>query len=83
MASAGAPIKKSRGIVPLSHIKQEVDNEEPIPSGFTMDNDILYFIGRDVLAKSSPFISILLKEYHNSPMRRHSSELKTYLRMDT
>ena len=34
-----------------------------------------------MLAKSSPFIPVLLREYHDSPLEGHLGELKTYLRL--
>ena len=49
--------------------------------GFSIDHDRLFYKGRYVLARSSPFIPVLLREYHDSPLGGHAGELKTYLRL--
>ena len=54
---------------------------EHVPTGFTLNNDRLLYKGRYVLARSSPFIPVLLHEYHDSPLGGHAGELKTYLQL--
>ena len=49
--------------------------------GFSTDHDRLFYKERYVLARSSPFISVFLREYHDSPLGGHAGELKTYLRL--
>ena len=63
----------------MVHIRQGLQKGDPNPLGFTLENDILFYKGCYVLAKSSPFISVLLREYHNSPFGGHMGEIKTYL----
>ena len=65
----------------LTRIRDAVLKGEPVPLGFSIDHDRLFYKGRYVLARSSPFISVLLREYHDSPLGRHAGELKTYLRL--
>lgn len=62
----------------LSKIYQAVKNGTYTPLGFTIHQDKLFYKERFVLAKASPFIPILLKEYHDSPMGGHGGEVKTY-----
>ena len=54
---------------------------EQVPLGFTLEEDILFFKGWYVIARSSPFIPVLLREYHDSPLGGHPGELKTYMRL--
>ena len=65
----------------LFRIRAAVEKGEQIPTDFTLKNDVLHYKGIYVLAKSSPFIPALLREYHDSPLGGHAEELKTYLRM--
>ena len=62
-------------------IRQGLQKGEPNSLGFTLENDILFYNGLYVLAKSLPFISVLLREYHDSPYGGHMGELKTYLQL--
>lgn len=50
-------------------------------AGFTVAGDRLLYKVRMVLAKTSAFIPLLLREYHDSPTGGHSGEVKTYLRL--
>ena len=65
----------------LVHIRDAVLKGEQVPTGFTVDHDRLFFKGRFVLARTSPFIPVLLREYHDFPLGGHAGELKTYLRL--
>ena len=60
----------------LMRIREAVLKEEQVPSRYTLVEDILYYKGRYVLSKASPFIAVLLREYHDSPMGGHAGELK-------
>ena len=44
----------------LVRIRSGVEKGEQVPTGFSMTNNVLFFKGRYVLAKSSPFIPVLL-----------------------
>ena len=65
----------------LARIREAVALGEGVPAGYMLENDVLFCKGRYVLAKSSPFIPVLLREYHHSPVGRHAGKLKTYLRL--
>lgn len=52
----------------LTRVRHGVEKGEQIPLGFDLVNDLLFIKGRCVLAKSSPFISVLLREHHTSPL---------------
>ena len=65
----------------LVRIREAVALEEAVPAGYTLENDVLFCKGRYVFAKSSPFIPVLLREYHNSPVVEHAGESKTYLQL--
>ena len=67
--------------VSLVRIRAAVEKGEQIPTGFSISNNVLLYKGRNVLAKSSPFIVVLLREYHDSPLGGHAGELKTCLCM--
>lgn len=41
----------------------------------------LFFKNRFVVPKTSSYVAILLKEYHDSPISGNSGELKTYMRL--
>ena len=51
------------------------------PFGFSLNHDRLFFKGRFVLAKSLPFIPLLLQECHDSPLGDHGGKVKTYQRL--
>lgn len=65
----------------LMQIKLTLAKNKVGTIGFSLVNDKLLFKGRYVLTKSFPYISVLLREYHVSPLGGHASELKTYLRV--
>ncbi|CAO2826301.1 unnamed protein product [Amaranthus hypochondriacus] len=65
----------------LMRIRQAVENNNAVPRGFTLQGDKLFYKGRYVLSHSSPFIAVLLQEYHDSPLGGHSGEFKTYQRL--
>lgn len=64
----------------LAKIRKESEEGKQLP-GFTLSNEKLLYKGRMILAKSSTFIPLLLREYHDSPTGGHSGEVKTYLRL--
>lgn len=64
----------------LAKLRQELVEGEQLP-GFTLDGGRLLFKGRMVLSKTSTFIPVLLREYHDTPTGGHSGEVKTYLRL--
>src|SRR5688572_26529399 len=47
--------------VSFVRIRSDVEKGEQINTGFSMKNDVLFYKGRYVLAKSSPFIPVLLQ----------------------
>lgn len=65
----------------LSAIVQALHDEQQAPLGYTIDREILVYNGRFVLPKNSPFIPLLLHEFHNSPAGGHSGSLKTFWRL--
>ena len=50
-------------IITLVRIRKVVLIGKQAPARCTLESNILYFKGRYVIAKSSPFISVLLREY--------------------
>ena len=71
-------VKKDAALV---RIREAVSNGEQASTGFTMNHDRLPYKGRYVLARSSSFIPVLLREYHDSPLGGHAGESKTYLQL--
>ena len=67
--------------ISLNQIKSTLAENEAGAIGFSLFDDKMFFKGCYVLTKSSPFISVLLREYHDSPLGGHTSKLKTYLRV--
>ena len=67
--------------VTLVRIREAVEKGEQVPTDFLISNNILLYKGRYVLAKSSPFNAVLLREYDDSPLGGHAGELKPYLRL--
>ena len=65
----------------LVRIWQALEEGTTTSRWFSLEESKLFYKGRYVLSKSSPFIPIILREYHDSPMGDHSGELKTYLRV--
>lgn len=47
--------------------------------GFHVIGDKLMYKGRQVIPRTSMFVEVLLREYHDSVMEGHSSEFKTYI----
>lgn len=60
-------------------VHEAVLKGEQVPVVFTIDHGRLLYKERYVLARSTPSIPVLLREYHDSPLRGHAKELKTYL----
>ena len=56
-------------------------SSDAIPIGFTIHQGKLFYKGQFVLARASPFIPVLLKEYHDTPFGGHGGEVKTYQRI--
>lgn len=65
----------------LSKIRAAIGSGLEKTFGFHILHDRLYYKNRFVLAKSSPFIPVLLQEYHDSPFGGHGGEVKTYQRL--
>lgn len=65
----------------LSRIKSALEEGTDCPFGFTLLHGKIFYKDRYVLAKSSPFIPLLLREYHDSPLGGHGGEVKTYRRL--
>ena len=63
----------------LVWIHEAVLKGEQVPISFTIDHGRLLYKERYVLARSSPFIPVLLREYHDSLLGGHAGELKTHL----
>lgn len=63
-------IKEVKADPYLSKIRTTIESRMDAPYGFTLLHDRLYYKGRFVVAKSSPFIPVLFQEYHDSPSRR-------------
>ncbi|KAL8126329.1 hypothetical protein AgCh_013571 [Apium graveolens] len=58
--------------------KQEGDKED---NRFSIVENKLLYKGRYVLLKTSQFIPVLMREYHDSLVGGHAGEVKTYLQM--
>lgn len=67
----------------LSHIRMEIKAGGNAPFGFSLNHGWLFYKGQFVLAKASPFIPVLLQEYHDSSLGGHGGEVKTYQRLVT
>ena len=61
----------------LATVRQAVEDGTTTFVGFSLEDGKLFYKGRYVLYKSSPFILVLLREYHDSPLGGHTKELKT------
>ena len=48
-----------------------MEKGEQVPTSSLIVNKVLFYKERYVLAKSSPFIHVLLREYHDSPLGGH------------
>lgn len=68
------------GDATLLKLQQEVKEGKEV-AGFHLQDGKLMYKGRMVIAKTSAFIPILLREYHDSPTGGHAGEVKTYLRI--
>ena len=65
----------------LIRIHQAIESNNVLLLRFTMQVEKLFYKGWYVLSHSSPFILVLLQEYHDSPMGGHAGEFKTYQRL--
>lgn len=59
----------------------ELSNNPDARPGFYVQQGVLFHKGRLVIASDSPFIPLLLKEFHSTPMGGHSGFLRTYRRL--
>lgn len=67
--------------VEVQRLKQRVLSGEKVKEGMEVRQGKLLLRGRLVLPKDSPSIPLILKEYHDSLMGRHSGVLKTLRRI--
>ena len=51
-----------------------------LPPTYSVDNGILYFNGRLVLSTTSPLITLLLQEFHDTPNGGHAGIKRTLVR---
>lgn len=65
----------------LQLIKKELMMGEREHKGYHLTDGVLMYKGQKVIPKTSRFVPILLKEYHDSAMGGHAGEFKTYTRM--
>ena len=65
----------------LSRIQTEIKAGDDAPLGFSLNHGWLFYKRWFVLAKASPFIPVLLQEYHDSPLGGHGGKVKTYQRL--
>lgn len=65
----------------LQRIIQELQTNDKKHVNFSIIEGRLLYKGRYVIPRTSKFVQLLLKEYHDSPVGGHSGELKTYLRL--
>lgn len=64
------------------YMQQMITRAKTTSSGpFSWRNDLLYFHNRVVVPPSSPLISTLLKEFHDSPLGGHSGVQRTTKRI--
>lgn len=62
----------------LNGIFQSLLDNKPAPNGYELHGDLLTYRGRLVLPPNLPTVSLLLEEFHNSPVGGHQGTLKTY-----
>lgn len=62
----------------LAAVYEQVATDPASRPGFSIYDQSLLFKGRPVLARDSPYIPVLLQEYHDGVLGGHSGVLKTY-----
>ena len=80
-------------LLDVSILKSEVDGDEKLKeivaklekgedvAGFTMQNRVLKYKGRQVISKNSILLPTILHTYHDSVFGEHSGYLRTYRRL--
>lgn len=64
--------EEARKDITLVRIRQALEEEINDITGFTLEEGKLFFKGRYLLSKTSPFIPVILLEYQNSPIGEHT-----------
>ncbi|KAL8124581.1 hypothetical protein AgCh_012294 [Apium graveolens] len=67
----------------IKRIIADLSDGNPVHNGFSLVENRVIYKGHTVIPHQSVFKPVLLKEYHDSVVRGHSGELKTYLRHAT
>ena len=64
----------------LLHLHEQFQQGK-LPPPYSIDKDILYFNGRFVLSTTSPLITLLLQEFHDTPSGGHAGIKRTLVRL--
>ena len=65
----------------MAAVKGDILSSRGAPTEYTVLNNKLLFQGKTVLTKDSSLIPIVLQEFHDSGVGRHSRVFKTYQRV--
>ncbi|MCI10393.1 RNA-directed DNA polymerase (Reverse transcriptase), partial [Trifolium medium] len=65
----------------IQKIMTELKENPDAKPGYYVQQGVLFYKGRLVIASNSPSIPVLLKEFHSTPMGGHSGFLRTYRRL--
>lgn len=65
----------------LQQLKDDLAAGKPCPTSYELVHAIVRYKGRLVVPQNLRPMEILLKEYHDTPIRGHSGECKTYQRL--
>ena len=65
----------------LSAILQKLLTGQQVPQGYSVKEGHLLFNGSLTLPRSSTYVPVIMKEFHDSPIGGHTGYLRTYKRM--